>query len=136
MRSAVVDASVAVKWFRREAKTHHEAALTIRRDFEAGDLHLAAPHLLLLEVLNVFGRRWQWRAQPLLNLAVELDDLAFDLIPPETQRIAPWISRGLSAYDGAYVAVAEQLGVPLVTTDERVIAASDGIAVHLAAFAA
>lgn len=134
MRSVVIDASVAVKWFRHEAEAHRQAAHTIRRDFESGDLHLAAPHLLLLEVLNVFGRRWQWRAQPLMNLADELDAIAFDLIPPEMHRIAPWISRGLSAYDSSYLAVAEQLDIPLVTADERIIATAAGIAVHVSDF--
>lgn len=42
--------------------------------------------------------------------------------------------RGLSGYDAEFVALADALGVPLVTDDGRVLAACSGLAVSLDAF--
>lgn len=43
---------------------------------------------------------------------------------------------GCSAYDCEFVALARQLGLPLITLDRQVLAAFPGLAVPLAAFAA
>lgn len=134
MRTAVVDASVTVKWFRERGEADRPAALAIRAELEGGDLAISAPHVLALEILNVFGRRWQWPEEGLLDLAAELDDVGFNFVEPDLAVIALWVARGLSAYDGAYVAVAEQLGARLVTADTRILEVAGGVAVHITDF--
>jgi predicted nucleic acid-binding protein len=54
------------------------------------------------------------------------------LIEPELSRVAYWTARGLTAYDAAYVAVAEANKAPLVTDDDRIVAVADEVATALA----
>ena len=121
MIEAVLDASVVIKWFRSEGERHLESARALRRSFETGDLIVFTPPLLRLEIVNVAGRRWRWDEAALVDLASALDELGFEQARPEIERVARWTARGLTAYDGAYVAVAEALGIRLVTDDELIV---------------
>lgn len=120
MREAVLDASVVLKWFHSEGEVGAEAARGLREEFEAGELRILAPPLLWLEIINVAARRWQWDASDLHALAVSLSDLGFELVEPEPEAIAHWAGRGLTAYDAAYIAVAEETGVSVITDDAQI----------------
>jgi predicted nucleic acid-binding protein len=128
----VLDASVVVKWFRAAGERHVEAARALRLAFEAGELIVFAPPLLRLEIVNVAGRRWRWGQSALVDLAAALDDLGFELHEPDLARVAYWTAHGLTAYDGAYVAVAEATETRLVTDDELILDTVDQIAQSLA----
>ncbi|MHB8469867.1 MAG: PIN domain-containing protein [Gaiellaceae bacterium] len=132
MTEVVLDASVVMKWFRAEGERHLEPARSLRASFETGELIVFAPPLLRLEIVNVAGRRWRWLETDLLELAGALDDLGFELIEPELARVAHWTARGLTAYDAAYVAVAEADGTRLVTDDDRIVTVAGEIATALA----
>ena len=80
--------------------------------YEAGRLSVVVPALLSLEIVNVAGRRWRWDEEALLDLAEALGDLSFGVGEPDLQLVASWVARGLTAYDAAYVALAEQRGHP------------------------
>lgn len=55
---------------------------------------------------------------------------------PETTRVLDVaLEHGLSSYDAEFVALAEELGVPLVTDDRRVLKACAGVAVSIDDFA-
>lgn len=132
MTEVVLDASVVLKWFRADGERHLEPARSLRTAFEAGDLIVFAPPLLRLEIVNVAGRRWGWIESALVELAAALDELGFELIDPELARVAHWTARGLTAYDAAYVAVAEANNTPLVTDDDLVVAVAGEVATALA----
>ena len=118
MSEAVLDASVVLKWFVAGQRGSSEAR-RLRADYEAGRLSVVVPALLFLEIVNVAGRRWGWDEEALLDLAEALGDLSFEVGEPEWQLVATWVARGLTAYDAAYAALAEERGLALVTDDRR-----------------
>jgi predicted nucleic acid-binding protein len=123
MRELVLDASVVLKWFGPPEAGSQEAH-RLRAEFESGDLTVLAPALIFLEILNVAGRRWSWDEAELADLAAGLDDLPFVMIEPSLAAIGRWVSRGLTAYDAAYVAGAEAAGAPLVTDNAAIVDAA------------
>jgi len=86
---------------------------------------LHAPQLLDLEVVQVLRRYVRESELSVVRAKQALEDLA-DL-PLERYPHEPFISRiwelrnNLTAYDAAYVALAEALGAPLLTLDIRLV---------------
>jgi predicted nucleic acid-binding protein len=128
----VLDASVVLKWFRSEGERHVDAARAIRTLYERGEVLVLAPPLLHLEILNVACRRWRLGEEALVALAGALEDLGFELLEPPLERVARWIARGLTAYDAAYAAVAENAEVKLVSDDAVILALAADVAEPLA----
>lgn len=131
MKEVVLDASVVLKWFHSDGEEHFDAAQILRERFEAGELQVLAPPLLWLEVLNVAARRWYWTGRQLDRLAAALPELGFELIQPDLAGVAHWAADGLTAYDAAYLAVAEEAGVELITDDAQIIRTAPEHAVAL-----
>lgn len=131
MTEVVLDASVVMKWFRVEGERHVPPARSLRSAFEAGELIVLAPPLLRLEIVNVAGRRWGWAENALVDLATALEQLGFEMIEPDLVRVAYWTARGLTAYDGTYVAVAEASGIRLITDADLIVTVAGEIATPL-----
>lgn len=88
---------------------------------------LHAPHLLDLEVLQVL-RRYTANGDITVDRAHQavVDYLDFPILryAHEVLALRVWQLRdNLTAYDGAYVALAEALAAPVVTRDRRIAAA-------------
>ena len=108
-------------------------------DVRARDPDWVAPPLWSSEYLNVLVTHVRvrrideehvpqlWRAATELIREVPADPLA---------AIELAISAGLSGYDAEFVALAQALGVPLVTDDRRVLRAVPDVAISLDAFTA
>jgi predicted nucleic acid-binding protein len=118
----VIDASVAVKWFLTEDRSHEARDLAT----EGG---LIAPTTILLEVYNALSiavRRERAIPQTLKVAQETLLTAGWELVD-----ITPYFSRaatlsrhlGHAIFDCAYLALAEDRGVPLVTADDRLFAA-------------
>lgn len=130
MNAIVLDASVVLKWFRTEDEGY-AAADALKRAYASGVYVVAAPRLLLLEMLNVAGRGWRWQRSQLMDLVERYRRLEFDAVEPDAASVVGWIAEGLTAYDAVYVALAEELEAPLITSDRRLKRAAPHLATLL-----
>jgi predicted nucleic acid-binding protein len=124
LRQLVLDASVLGRWIFQP-----KGAGALRAEFQAGELTIAVPGLVFLELLNVAGRQLGWAVDELTELADRLQQSGFDVLEPDLARVATWVGRGLTAYDASYVALAEQLDVPLATGDRLILELAPKVAV-------
>lgn len=131
MTSVVLDASVVLKWFALRKERGAKQARAIRTSYEEGQLRIVEPPLLVLELLNVAGRRWGWDEPQLRALAGAVEELGFEFGLPEWTQVASWVARGLTACDAAYVALAESHHLQLITDDATITAVAPDIAVPL-----
>lgn len=118
MTTAVVDASVMVDALTASG-ARAEAAIGALLDFD----YLAAPHLLDLECASAWRRLVHARhlapreAKTLVGL---LARAPIDRIPTWQLGERIWeLSGSVTAYDSAYLALAEALDAPLLTADRR-----------------
>ena len=119
----VLDASAAIDWL-IQSPAGHLIGQRIRTRNET----IHTPHLFDVEVLQVLrglarqgvisDQRADIAVQDLLNLRI-VKYPHFILLPRIWQ-----LRRNLTAYDAAYVALAERLSAPLVTRDAGIAAAS------------
>lgn len=122
---------MVIKWFVREGEPHLQQAKVLRGEFERGDSVVVCPSLVFLEILNVAGRSWRWDEAALMRLAEALDALPFEINEPDLVAVGAWVAQGLTAYDAAYVALAEKRDAPLISDDSQVLALAPGIALPL-----
>ena len=126
MRQLVLDASVLGRWIFQPKEAVGGA---LRAEFEAGELTIAVPALVFLELLNVAGRQLRWAVDELTELTDRIQRSGFDVLEPDLARVATWVARGLTAYDASYVALAEQLEVPLTTGNRLILELAPKLAV-------
>jgi predicted nucleic acid-binding protein len=131
LTSVVLDASVVLKWFAPRKERGSKQARATRTSYEEGQLRVVVPSLLILELLNVAGRRWGWDEPRLRALVTSVEGLGFEFALPEGTHIASWVARGLTAYDAVYVALAERRRLQLITDDASIIAVARDIAAPL-----
>lgn len=120
----VVDASVLVEAMRLDGPLADESVAVARR------LGSIAPELIDIEVLQTLRRLVRTGALGPAEALIAIDGLS--KIPLTRRPHLPLIPRiwelrdNLTAYDAAYVALAEALRCPLVTSDAR-LASAPGI---------
>jgi predicted nucleic acid-binding protein len=119
----VVDASAAL-----ELLLNRRAAGALRERLFRPRESLHAPHLLDVEVLHVLrrynltGEMNDARADEAIRnyLALPIERYSHELLAPRIWQLRS----NLTAYDAAYVALAELLDAPLLTTDARLARSS------------
>jgi predicted nucleic acid-binding protein len=114
--NVVVDANVVVKWYVSEADSA-EASLVLEQAFS-----LVAPGHALGEIGEVLARRCQAGDVSREQVNRASDDLLSRLALVPTDSIFEpafdiALGAGISFYDALYVALADELALPLVTAD-------------------
>lgn len=116
----VIDSSVVVKWFSKEADS--QKALDLLNRFQASEHTLCVSDLLFIEVTNAL------RYKPTLNNSlVEIISILYDLnleSYPSTKQLLQSASEmaseaDVSIYDAIPVALAEQLDTYCITSDKK-----------------
>ena len=120
----VLDASAAVEVLLNSAGSASHIRDRIRR----ADDGLHVPHLFEIEVMSVL-RRYALRgalSTKRARLALDrLSTMSLTLYPHTALLSRVWeLRNNVTAYDAAYVVLAETLDAPLVTMDERLSQAS------------
>ena len=124
MNRVVIDASVVLKWYLADEK-YGEKALGLLNRYISDELGILAPSLLEYEVINgliIARKRGRIEGETVftaidgfLGLGVELKDLSVFSV-----RVLRYCDvYNLSAYDASYLALAEEEGIPLITSDRR-----------------
>jgi len=120
----VIDASVALKWF--VAQPGHEAAALWLRRYVQNPRLFIAPDLFRFEVHGALARLQRGQEVGWAERCFErLDRLGLRTLPTTMPlfRRAHELAREvpMGGYDAVYLAHAEQLEVPWLTADERIL---------------
>jgi predicted nucleic acid-binding protein len=120
----VLDSSVIVKWF-RQGEILAEQAIALRNAYLNGRISLLAPSLCAYEIANVLRYKEALTVDQIQQAVQSLFDIGIDLIPPTVglmnRSIEIAVDSKITAYDGAFVALAENLDIEFVTADERLV---------------
>lgn len=120
-KRAVVDASVAVKWF--SAETNTDAAQRILAYAFRRDRILYAPDLLFYEIGNALGRGKRMSEEKILAALGVLYDSPIEFVRLDRMMMEAatrvMTAYELTFYDAVYGALAHMLGVPLITANPK-----------------
>jgi len=130
-RSALLDTSVAVKWFIREEDS--EKAANLRHAHGRAELLLHAPDILLMELTNALRYSPLVSAEEIPQALRLFPGLGITIIPFDLDALISSVTlsleNDLAVYDAYFVALAQALEMPLITADRRMLSrltAGDG----------
>ncbi len=126
MRTVIIDASVAIKWFIKHEEGKFQA-LHLLKKFKSEELEFIVPDLLFYEVTNAFktfisakrisfviGKRYLKKLVGLNLITIsysELIDLALNLSN----------KFDITIYDASYLALAKLQNLPFYTADQKLL---------------
>lgn len=126
MKSIIIDASVALKWF-FENEDDQDKANILLQNIRDGKLQLVVPDIWWYEITNVFRSSIKSGKMSLKNVKMHLKDLRelnlvtvdFISIMDLTCQIA--VKLDISVYDASYVVLAKSQKYPFYTADKKLL---------------
>ena len=122
-RAAVLDTSVAVKWFIREEDS--EKAADLRHAHGRAEILLHAPDILLLELTNALRYSPLVSAEEIPQALRLFPGLGIIIIPFDLDALISSVTlsmeHDLAVYDAYFLALAQTLEMPLITADQRML---------------
>lgn len=117
----VLDASVTIKWFLKEKSS--KEALHYRQQHLEGRVALVAPALLPFEIINALCTKSATKLSTILDAieAYKFTGVTEYFLTEKLAQAAATLSKNykISAYDAAYVALAQNLGCQFITADRK-----------------
>lgn len=121
-QEALLDTSVAVKWFIGEEGS--ERALDLQQAHLRDDLQLHAPDVLLMESANALCYAGLSEERILQDLET-FSALGVEIIPFSlsvlNSAIRLSLEHDLAVYDSYFLALAQALEIPLITADRKML---------------
>lgn len=132
----MLDASVAAKWFSNEDLT--DKAIKVRDAFVAGKVELYAPEHLIYEVANAIWKNKEIAVEDCTSAITTLIDIDINLVKLDSRLASQSIRTArnlrISYYDAVYVELSNQLGMALLTADEKLVSKIKNHYLHLKDF--
>ena len=136
MDVCVIDASVVIQYFVTQPLNAQATALFARL-YGRPALRLRAPDLIYAECANALWKYIRFsQYEPRVVRAHMADILRLPVMSTGAQVLADRalglaVSYGITAYDACYVALADVIGCPLVTADQRLVQRVPGASVSV-----
>jgi predicted nucleic acid-binding protein len=125
-RALVIDASIGIAVVRKEPGW--KGALDALRLRRVAGSPLLVPSLFWLELVNVLSRRYRLKPAIVIEAIAELEIIGLESVELERPMLLlaldAVVRHRLSAYDAAYLALAESADAELLTADARLAAAA------------
>ncbi len=122
-RAALLDTSVAVKWFIREEGS--ERAADLRHAHGRAELLLHVPDILLMELANALRYSPLVSAEETSQALRLFSGLGITIIPFDLDALISSVTlsleHDLAVYDAYFLALAQTLEVPLITADRKML---------------
>jgi predicted nucleic acid-binding protein len=121
--AALLDTSVAVKWFIREEDS--EKAADLRHAHGRAEILLHAPDILLLELTNALRYSPLVSAEEIPQALQLFPGLGITIIPFDLDALISSVTlsleHDLAVYDAYFLALAQAMEIPLITADRRML---------------
>ncbi len=124
-KTIIIDSSVAAKWYLSDE--YDDIAIKIKSDFSNKLIVITVPTLFFYEVSNILrttSKQLRIDKNRCSEVYQDLLDLDFSVYSSKElykKALEKALILDISAYDAAYVVLAESLQIPFYTSDEKLV---------------
>lgn len=121
MDKVVIDTSIVVKWFLDE--TDSDKALDLLNKIKNQSLLAVFPSIIFLEMQNAIYFSGSPTVEKLQTAILDFTNLKQEIINPDSillnKTASLMVQFDLASYDAFFLALAEELKIPLITADKK-----------------